>query len=68
MTIFTIVLLSYLLIIVALLVMPTIYDAVLWHSRLIHKIRMKELDKRLWYYRMGLTETGCLTKHTRFLR
>ena len=55
-------------VIVALLVMSTVYDAVLWHSRLIHKIRMKELDKRLWYYRMGLTETGCLTKHTRFLR
>jgi len=62
---FTIVSLS---VMVALLVMPIMYFGGLWHSRWMYKIQMKELDKRYWYHRMGLAETGCLIKHTRYLK
>ena len=55
-------------IIVASVILIMYYFGALWHTRWLYKIQMKELDKRYWYHRMGLAETGCLTKHTRFLK
>ena len=47
---------------------PIFNFSAIYISKWIYMTQMKELKKRLWYYRMGLTETGCLTKHTRFLK
>ncbi len=50
-----------------MILIPIMYFGALWHSQIIYKIQMKELNRRDWLSTIGLHETALL-KRKRFLK